>query len=885
MLFLKLAFANVIRNRRSGLSIAIGIFLSLILFNALNFNLVLVQDEIISSMVFSPYEILGYSYYYEGDSSKLLNDTATWDEISAEAEIQSVNPIASSYAYGSDSNLDYSFYGVREDDWEKILTTVNPDVIEGSLNFTIYDGSNIPVIGFATTPKIENETLAIVSYDRFNITLDILGWTYFDTTETFFSTKFDLELIQRPNSFVFITLFPYMIKFNFFDLELLIKLESNVIDYQDVVGTVSRIDKLVTRLNLKYGTDYWFYSPVSGQLAGAQFAIYVFLVVSLIFLLPFFFLSFYLSKLSSDLNLESRRIQYSIFLTRGVHPKTIQRSYLAEGVILGLINGIITFLLTPGVGLFFGGFLPVNIPSLPVLDLWINYYVQNSAQLFWSIGIGMALGFMIMRIPRYYLFLSPHELMHKYRIEEGETVKVRGRKDLAILMIGLYPVGMGILLVLSIILQAPTIFYFVLVLLGSYSLYVIPFSPFLISYGLSSILARQRWLLLAISRIFTKPFPALRPLVERLVFSKLYRISRIAFVMALALTFIIFPLILAASFEAYNENLANFTLGGDIRIDVTMNSSISLEILKQRTEVKEVALIQRSYEKSFTKVHLNPSEYLKSVEVRPFWRLDQEKLANLSATSVFVSNMVLKDFSVKIGDCLTFNDTEYTIVGSFIALGGTDIITGSTYVAVFNNQLNPQFNSGSFVLKMDKLSVTSVRTLYDFITELDSSANFKSKIDFKDPSDQPESFDIFLFLIRILETQALLLSFISIFTLAFLMVIRVRERTQELGIWRSKGMSDRQLIEGMVIETASIGTLGILVGLLTGTLLIVGFQGFILNTIVEGVSLIPLELVIPIEMWILFFLMTLGVIIIALIIGLWVTLTPISEQIRYEDYT
>jgi len=203
---------------------------------------------------------------------------------------------------------------------------------------------------------------------------------------------------------------------------------------------------------------------------------------------------------------------------------------------------------------------------------------------------------------------------------------------------------------------------------------------------------------------------------------------------------------------------------------------------------------------------------------------------------------------------------------------------------IINQQLDLKTGTGSFILKLNQLTPESIQTLYEYVKETDDKAQFRSKIEISDPDTNNDSFDIFVFIVRILETQAVLLSFVAIFALAFLMIIRVRERTREIGIWRSKGMSNKQLMQIMIVETASIGTLGIIIGLITGSILVIGFQGFIINTIIEGTTLIPLELIIPLGMWILLLLLILGTIILAIVIGLWATLTPVSQQIRYEDY-
>jgi hypothetical protein len=567
------------------------------------------------------YEIIGSYYYYDNLRSDIATENETWNQIENEPEIQSVMPIASTTLYNHTTQVNYIILGIRETDWNSIVETRNIQVSKGSASFSSYQNnkSHVPVIGYASSPRLANNSLNISNYDSSNVILDIIGWVFFDTAGTIFENRFEERMFEGNYFHVFITLITKMKEFEYFDLELKIKLIPGMVNTKDIPGTITRLNTLIDRLTLKY-REYWFYSPVTMQLLAAQIFVYIFLVFTLIFLLPFFFLAFYISKLSSDLNLESRRIQYGVFLTRGINAQTIRRSYFAEGMILGVINGVITFLLTPLFGLFLATYLPVELPQSPISELYIRFYFDNIAQLGWSIFIGVFLGFFIMRIPYFYLRLSPHELMHQYRYEEAEVTKTRGRRDIAILVLGLYPIVIVFLLYLEAVLQAPSIFYIITLFLASYALYVVPFSPFLISYGLSSIFARQSRIISLITNFYTKLFPGLYGLTDRVILTKLYRISRIAFVMSLSLTFIIFPLILSASFEKYSESVREFTLGGDVRIDVNINSNLTLKALKNRPEVASVSLIQIRYDNMLTLVFMNVTDYISSVDVKSFWK-------------------------------------------------------------------------------------------------------------------------------------------------------------------------------------------------------------------------------------------------------------------------
>ncbi|MHA2298779.1 MAG: FtsX-like permease family protein [Candidatus Hodarchaeales archaeon] len=883
MLFIRLAISNILRNRRSGASLAIGIFFSLLLFNALNFNIVIAQESILQDSLSRGTEIAeiqGFYYSYPQDLSNVEKDA---ENIEKEKGITNVNPIAR-VSFWNEPDTEYVILGVLESDWDSLLETKDVTISQGSTNFSLFENSSshIPVVGFASTPKTANETIEVRDY-RTSYSLDIIGWVYFDVENTVFQDESLGSESYPANWYYFITIISNMDDFDYVDLQLKVELVPDTINFNDIAGSMNQLNLLVERLNLKY-PSYMFSSPLALQLGIIQLISTIFLVITLIFLIPFFFLALYISNLASELNLESRRIQYGLYLTKGLEATTIKRAYLTEGILIGAINGVLTFLLTPIAGFLLASYLPVNIPAVPIQELWFRYYINNIFQLGWSIIIGVVLGAYIMRIPFFYLRLSPNELMHRYRQEEAETTRTRGRIDVIVLLGGLYPVAVALGLYLASLFQAPPIFIFILIMAGQYALYVAPFSPFLVSYGLSSILTRQTWVLSRIATFYTRFAPNLRGLTDKMVLSKMYRISRIAFVMSLAITFIIFPLILSESLQNYTVKSADFSRGGDVRIDVSRNSSLTLETLSARPEVAFASLIQLSYISQFTTVNLNASEYVKSVYIAPFWELNEEEIVSLTSSTVLVSRNTFTDLGLKIGETITVNSTDYEIIGTFRGLGGMGLTTSFTRTIIINKQLEPSITAGSFIVKLKEFNRELFSDLYDYVSETDPGAIFDAKINVLPASEEPAPFDFVLFIIRVLDAQAVLLTFVAIGALGFLMIIRVRERTREFGTWRSRGMSNMQLIQSIIIETATIATLGFIIGLLTGGGLVLGFQGFIIGTIFQGISIVPLDIILPLGMWLLLSIMILGIVIISVIVGAWVILVPVSKQIRYEDY-
>jgi ABC-type antimicrobial peptide transport system permease subunit len=792
-----------------------------------------------------------------------------------------VVPKGRSFLYDFRSENVFSIYGVQESYWDSFQSENPITILQGTIDFPEYNinETKIPAVILSNSITLNNETFSVRTYEENLYEFDILGWVNFDFENSIFSEDYRDEFSK--NYFVLITLLPFMTDLEYPSLSLDIYIKPEIIDYNDIAQSIDKINNLVDRLNLKYGS-YSFFSPIAFTLLTAQLIVGIFLVITLIFLLPFFFLAFYISKLSSELNLESRRVQYGIFLARGIRFRTIKYSYYSEGIIIGAINGIITFFLSPITGYLISLYLPVNSQPL-TLEFLTNFYLTGYFQLAWSVVIGMALGFIIMRIPYYYSRLSPQELVHQYREEEQQTTQVHGRMDLAFLFIGLFPIGVGTALYMSYILNLPAIIFVIIWTAGSYSVYVIPFSPFLIAYGLSSIISRQEKLLTFIANFYSKITTQLAEVSSRMILSKMYRISRIVFVIALALTFIVFPLTISESLQHYQDDLHDYSVGADVRLDFSHNSSLTIESLDSHTNVESISLIQTVNFNYITAIFLDSQDYINTVDFESYWNIDSENFLSLANDECFITEIMKTKLDLDIDDFLTLNDSSYTIKGTFKGLGGTSVGTQIQNAVILNQMLPQSENTGSLLIKLKNASEESVITLKDFVTDIDSNIVFTSKIEILDPEESSE-FDYINFLLILLEAQAVLLIFVALGGLSFIMIIRIRERTKEIGTWRSRGMSNKQLIQGVFIETITILTLGLIVGFITGFGLLFGFQGIVIETLFQSTSVIPINLIFPIILWILISVLVIGSLILSVFVGMWATLNPVSKQIRYEDY-
>ncbi|MHA1450136.1 MAG: FtsX-like permease family protein [Candidatus Hodarchaeales archaeon] len=825
---------------------------------------------------------------YEGtDTIEFLNDSSTWKSIESEDGVESVIPVAVKGFYDDERNEFIQIVAISSDYWQEILDSEKTRFSSGITDLSLAsNNSSIPVVVYSTNLFNQTGPIIVTDYDQKSHTLNILGWVTFEKEETVLLDSLEVYYDDAVTTRVFITLLPFMDEFaGEYYPSLKINVDSTVLNMKDIDGSTHRLNLLVKTLILKY-KDYYFSSYYIIQLQLVKFVIIAYFTICVIFLLPFFFIALYLSKLASELNLESRRVYHGLYLSRGIATKTMSRANLAEGVILGSLIGLIAFMLTPITGVLLATQLPVTIPTTTFLETCWFYYVRNIQSLGWSVLIGAVLGGFITRLPSYYLRLSTAELLHQYRQEEAETTSIRGRRDVFILLAGLYPIGSALALYIAISFNVPVIFFIIIWFASSYALYVAPFSPFLISYGLSSILSRQPRILTAIARFYTQFLPELRPITVRVIKSRMHRISRIAFVLALSFTFIVFPVILSESLQHHAVKSADYSRGGyeRIKIDVDWNSNLTRAKLDSRSEIESLVKIHVLNTETLTVIYTNTTEYAKTANIAAFWGITREELSSLNPDSVLVSKAVISELHFTIGEQININDTSYTITGTFLGLGGTGINSRLSYSVILNEPLDTDVIGCSYIIKLKDYTVTSINSLMTFVSATDPNAVFHADSTMLADGQTPEEFNMIEFVIRILETQAVLLAFTSLGALGFLMVIRVRERTKEIGTWRSRGMSDKQLLQSIIIETASIATLGYFAGFLTGGAMVIGFQGLITGLITEGGLMVPIDIVLPINLWILWLVMVIGVIIIAIIVAFIAVTSPVSKQIRYEDY-
>ena len=644
-----LAFRNLKKNKRNTFSIAIGLFITITLLSAINFNLNLSRNDIIRQSSGIDFTNHGTTSSTSSNITNFLHDNVTWQKIASEPEISSVTPYSegtrSFYNQSNSMFYTYDIYGVEQSYITNLTKSGKLTLSFGTLNITKSDFGNnsIPVIGI----RSKNENISYGSYFYFLnssnvlVRLKVVGWVTLDPTNTIFSSMGVTYYSSYDQNIDFFTYFNLVTNQIADQGHLLITVKPQYINLDNLDQTSTFYQNLIQRLNVKY-TNYTFSSNVPLAVLIADVVIGFFQLIVIVFLVPFIFISLYISHLASQLNLESRRIQYGLFLSRGGKGSTLRWSYRFEGVLLGILTGIISYIITPVTGYLLHTWLPSTTLNSSLPATIMDFYSTQYILLFWLIVIGVLIGFFIMYIPSYYAYLNPKELLEMHRVEESDP-RVRGSRDIFLLGVGLSPFAVAILIMVLNDLHAPLLITILVLSISSIVLYVVPFSPFLITYGMSAYLSRQPFLLKMVTNFYSKAVPDLKEILEKTILSKINSLTRIAFVIALAFTFIIVPLVASASLQNYNTKTEAFQIGSDMAVSNYDPTHFNESSLHGLSEIKSTTTILEQTYASGTMVlyYLNATSYSNTVNFQSYWNLTAKSLTRLIKISILVTNSLL----------------------------------------------------------------------------------------------------------------------------------------------------------------------------------------------------------------------------------------------------
>jgi ABC-type lipoprotein release transport system permease subunit len=451
-------------------------------------------------------------------------------------------------------------------------------------------------------------------------------------------------------------------------------------------------------------------------------------------------------------------------------------------------------------------------------------------------------------------------------------------------MLGLSPFVMVMLILIINELHLPFVISLIILNIGSVTIYIVPFSPLMITYGLSGFLSRQPYLLRIIINFYGKFIPDLKEILDKTILSKINNLTKIAFIIALSFTFIIVPLVASESLQHYDTKIQSFRIGADLALENFDNNIINESTLKKIDAVSSVTTIQTENYQFLYLFYVNTTSYTETINPEEYWNVTKESLLQLDTSSILVTEGFLKSLNVNVGDTFNIKESEYTITGLFGSIGGTDYYSKSIPMVILNSNINKSSNNvihSRMVIKFkDPHDVQSIEETINSLKMIDLSISVLSQY----PIGSNNNFDILKFVLNIVDVQAYLLSFLSLGSLAFLTIIRIRDRSREIGTWRSRGLDKNQLRKLITVELFVLSTFGFAIGILSGGILTFVVH-YILSSVIFGqYSIIPYDFILPLNFIFIVLIYALGTILLTFIINYWTFTMNLSKQMRYEDY-
>ncbi len=696
-----------------------------------------------------------------------------------------------------------------------------------------------------------------------------------------------------------------------------------VIDLFDADSTLARLVSIENGIRIEivvpntYLQDhladaiYSYRNWLQGNLVGFYF-----------FSLPVLPISWYLAMTSWYTVTSRRRQEFGLLKVRGVPGRQIFRTAILESIVIGVIGSALGTV---------AGFL-VGAVMAQILGSPTSLAITVSAITPEILGISVAVGTSIsilaaLRPARLAAGLEPTEAVKEYQGEEVEAGKPwRPTWTWGALALGTYKMLEWLLSFspATVFPNGPpsnnfflSILFFVWV---SLSIILIPAGPFLFVYGLTKIITRSQTRLYRSTAMLLRTFlKDTANITARALSRNPARVSRVAFLIALTITFGIFVNVSIASSWDLQVRLNRLQVGADINVR-TFAGGFNESFVSNLTAIQgisQVTPILTSYAatpytgvQSITLYGIDAGNFLdvayadEEFTIGPAGPLFQMMQATPNAT--IVSEGLANFLNLRAGDIFQItpqggNSTlplRLTVVGFFKNLPGIgslgvtisgppntpgqffyggSIITSISYLRkssfftpsngfIYLCKLSPNIDAEQEAAKIRESygqSVAEIDTLQGRLQQLNASASGTS-------------------MLRFLQLTSAYFFIAAIIGFALISWANTQDRLREIAIFRSRGTSRRQAMQILFAESFVILLLAIVIGVVTGVLGAYGVLNFFTslpNSVFAGLSL---RLIFPPELSIML-VASIASFLISILISAWLSLRKtVVETIRFR---
>ncbi len=609
----------------------------------------------------------------------------------------------------------------------------------------------------------------------------------------------------------------------------------------DIDTSIQRLEQLKSQVgNILSNYDFYVRSDLLAMLQFSSFMISFIKIQLLITSLPIFFMVWYMGTILSNLTYNLRRKEIGLLLTKGFEPSRIRRMFLTEGLIIGILAGVI--------GIFTGGVASaitigdegLTFPASAIgIDTVIITIIAGAIFGIFSVygPAGRASKMKVLNALREYVYIEEEA---PYRDKLAKIALLLGTYKLITWLLGFSVIDIMRNISYSNILLVIAVVIWMFVDMGlSY------IGPILFFYGFAKIFIQKSMKFKdKIESFASTIYGELGKLAAKDISRNTARNASVAFILALIIGYSVSSSFYATSNIDFMNRRIYAEVGSDVRIDLVNanNMSYALNNLSKMENVQHVAgvystIVGTTYRQARINV-VNGTDWLATAYYEDSWfsSSPQELFAQLdSSNSIILERIIAANLELEIGDYIHVDighkSVNLKIIGLFGPIPQTQSIGGTTYTfaestwsfvswKTINTTVGSSFSAdSSYVL----VKLNNLENTYSFTDTVKNYTSYVKNINsVKYQKDQLST--SYQYSLNIRVSQLIMLFTMILATLGTFVITQVSlaEKRREIALISVRGLSIRQMAQMLLAETSVIFILSMILGIFVGTIMAYG---------------------------------------------------------------
>ncbi len=639
------------------------------------------------------------------------------------------------------------------------------------------------------------------------------------------------------------------------------------------IATINKIsDNIQNQIMANYHANTYVNNMLGSALGGYQNNFQGMLINFIVVSIPVFFVAWYLGLTVSDVSFNIRRREIGLLSTKGLSSGQIQRMFLTEALVIGLIGGALGVVGGLILNQYYLGAVNFNKlfsselfnPTIALVTVVFGVVLSLSS-VFWSSRKAS-------RIPAVDALrdYNPMENKSRYRFISWIAL-ILGSYKIAVFLLGLNVQT----LVYQWTYTGGNIFAsFVAAPLITFDGIMTYIGPFLFFWGLTKIVIRDSSKFQVVASKISSLMGDLGALAAKNVRRNPARLAAIAFLIAFIIGFSVQVTGQVASQQDYIVRSVHTQVGADVTVGVVNASKAQVilnDILGNVSGIQN-ATIQRSLSapvsgsQSYNQIQIrtiDPDTWASAAYYEPGWFTGasvSKMMHDLKASNntIIIDRTLASQLNLKLYDevGIDFNSvsrklrivgffgpepTTTSVTGIFTSSGpggsnyiptsinvysqyysyvprdlfnmanGSDVYTVESFQTQFLIHLKPGVNGTDVSNQIQNVDPTEIYSVDSFDQEWQQSAQNNNVNTFSN--------------LQILDIQGLGLVFAVISAsvgTALIAIVSLKERTREATLMSVRGLSYKQLVWMFLTESMATITFSVILGLVVGVIIVYG---------------------------------------------------------------